>query len=557
MVKSKYDGYSREQLIAELKKLNKRKKYGLVWEEEKTKEKFEGDAEGKLPVLVEDKKREIKTDESKPTHILIEGDNYHALSVLNYTHAKSIDVIYIDPPYNTGNNDFKYNDKYVDKEDSYRHSKWLSFMSKRLKLARNLLKNAGVIFISIDDNEVAQLKLLCDDVFGGLNFVGQLIWRKKEGGGQTDQYFATEHEYILVYQKSNHFKWLDKVVNEDIAEYKKEDKRGSYKTVKLEKWGSGARREDRPTMYFSIAGPDGKKIYPVAPDGNEGRWRVGKTKMENLIEENLIHWERKNNRYIPYEKVYYNPEKNKKVKARSILYEVANTGDGSNQLTEIFNTKDVFQNPKPTQLIDFCLAHTAKKNAIILDFFAGSGTTGHAVIELNETDDGNRQFVLCTNNEANICNDVCYPRLKKVIKGYRNTKGEAIKGLGGNLKYYQTNFVGSEPTHRNKKMLTEKSVEMLCLKENTFEEVVSKRDIFIYKGKGKYTAILLNELKLTEFKKEVAKLKLPVSVYVFSLEGDDFTDELQDLKNEIKICSIPEAILKVYRRIYEHAKPKK
>ena len=139
MAKDKYENYTKEQLIEELKKLSKRKKYGLVWEEEKTKEKFEADAEGKLPVLVEDKKREIKTDADKPTHILIEGDNYHALSVLNYTHAKSIDVMYFDPPYNTGNNDFKFNDKFVDHEDSYRHSKWLSFMSKRLKLAKNLL----------------------------------------------------------------------------------------------------------------------------------------------------------------------------------------------------------------------------------------------------------------------------------------------------------------------------------------------------------------------------------------------------------------------------------
>jgi len=180
MSKDKYENYTHSQLVAELKKLSKRKKYGLVWEEEKTKEKFEADAEGKLPVLIEDKKREIKTDTDKPTNILIEGDNYHALSVLNYTHAKSIDVIYIDPPYNTGNNDFKYNDKFVDREDSYRHSKWLSFMSKRLKLAKNLLKQSGVIFISIDDNEIAQLKLLCDDVFSEKNFIIDVIWNSRK-----------------------------------------------------------------------------------------------------------------------------------------------------------------------------------------------------------------------------------------------------------------------------------------------------------------------------------------------------------------------------------------
>ncbi|MCR4321922.1 MAG: DNA methyltransferase [Candidatus Brocadiaceae bacterium] len=165
MAKSNYEDYTREQLIEELKKLSKRKKYGLVWEEEKTKEKFEADAEGKLPVLVEDKQREIKTDPDKPTHILIEGDNYHALSVFNYTHAKSIDVIYIDPPYNTGAKDWKYNNDYVDVNDSYRHSKWLQFMYNRLMLAKKLLKNDGVLICAIDENEQAHLGVLLEEIF--------------------------------------------------------------------------------------------------------------------------------------------------------------------------------------------------------------------------------------------------------------------------------------------------------------------------------------------------------------------------------------------------------
>ncbi|MFZ2602765.1 MAG: site-specific DNA-methyltransferase, partial [Candidatus Omnitrophota bacterium] len=293
---NKYE-QSKEQLLAEVvrlkKELKKRKKYGLVWEE-KSEEVVEMCKE-KLPVLKEIKNKGIITDKDKLVNLLIEGDNYHALSVLNYTHAKKIDVIYIDPPYNTGNKDFKYNDKWVDIEDSYRHSKWLSFMEKRLLLAKNLLKNTGVIFISIDDNEVGQLKLLCNEIFGQQNFVGQLIWRKKEGGGQTDMYFVTEHEYILVYQRTNKFTWLDKEKSEDISSYNKRDKYGNFRLVKLEKWGSGARREDRPTMYFPIIGPDNKKVYPIAPDGNEGRWRVGKSTMDKLIEKHLIHWEKKKN----------------------------------------------------------------------------------------------------------------------------------------------------------------------------------------------------------------------------------------------------------------------
>jgi len=193
----------------------------------------------------------------------------------------------------------------------------------------------------------------------------------------------------------------------------------------------------------------------------------------------------------------------------------------------------------------------------VLDFFAGSGTTAHAVLELNNEDEGNRQFILCTNNENNICTEVCYPRITKVIEGYKNSKQEFIGGLGGNLKYYKTNFVGSEPTHRNKKLLTSKSIEMLCIRENTFEEVLIKSDLAIFKSEKKYTAILFNEMKMEEFKSEINKLKLKVSVYVFSLEGDDFSEEFEDLKSNISLCSIPEAILKVYRRIYETAKPKK
>ena len=550
MSRNNYQTWAKEDLIQEIKRLKKRKKYGIVWEEEKTKERFEADAEGKLPVLVEDRKREIITDADKPVNILIEGDNYHALSVLNYTHPKSIDVIYIDPPYNTGNRDFIFNDRYVDKEDGYRHSKWLSFMNKRLRLAKNVLKQSGIIFISVDENEMAKLRLLMDDIFGENNFVGTFIWRKKEGGGQTDTYFVTEHEYLVVYARSKEFQWKDEIVSVNEGKFNKEDERGKFSAVKLAKWGSGARREDRPKMYFSIKSPDNTNIYPKTPDGREGRWRVGKNRMEDLIEKDLIFWEKKNGGWIPYEKVYYSEGSVKRIKERSILYDMATTGDATNELKEIFGIKDVFQNPKPTDLIKFLITHTTNENAIILDFMGGSGTTGHAILRHNAEDNGNRQFILCTNNENNICTDVCYPRLQKVIKGYKNSRSEKVAGLGGNLKYFKTSFVSSEPTHRNKKLLTDKSVEMLCIKENTFEEVVNKKQYRIFKNKEKYLAILFDEMQIDAFKKEIGRLKLPVSVYVFSLEGDDFREDFEDLGNKITLCSIPAALLKVYRRIF-------
>ena len=172
----------------------------MVWDEEKTKEVFEKDVQNKLPILKEISKNAIISIPDHPTNVLIEGDNYHALSVLNYTHNRKIDVIYIDPPYNTGK-EFTYNDKIVDKEDSYKHSKWLSFMNKRLQLAKKILSRKGVIFISVDDHEQAQLKILCNDVFDEKNFIANIVWQKKFSPQNDAKYFSDMHDFILVYAR--------------------------------------------------------------------------------------------------------------------------------------------------------------------------------------------------------------------------------------------------------------------------------------------------------------------------------------------------------------------
>ena len=552
--KKDYSSYSKEELIKHIHALEKRKKYGLVWDEERTKEKFEDEAKGKLPVLVEDKKREIKSkDSEKPTHILIEGDNYHALSVLNYTHSKSIDVIYIDPPYNTGNKDFRYNDSYVDKEDSYRHSKWLSFMNNRLKLARRLLTNRGVIFISIDDNELPQLRLLCNEIFQENN-VEIYIWQVKdetEGAmPKTAKYTVRkEHEYIVACFNSKQQIKFNKYPDNKYASIDSEwsnpdnDPRGP--------WMSG--------NFSRGAGKAGSKYFTItSPSGNtySRNWAVSEDEYKELNEDNRIYFS-KNGKGVPRIKIFKN--ETKLSIQSSIFSNLKSSLTGKKELTEIIDT-NLIDHPKPTELVKRIITIGAKQNSIVLDFFAGSGTTLHSVAKLNLEDGGNRQCILVTNNEGNICTEVCYPRVKKVIEGYKSTGRKevvSVEGLGGNLKYYKTNFVGSEPTHRNKKLLTDKSIEMLCIRENTFDEVLSKKDISIFKSEKKYTAILFNEIKIEEFKRKINKLKLPVSVYVFSLEGDDFREDFEDLQNEITLCSIPEAILKVYRRIYETAKPRK
>ena len=427
------------------------KKYGLVWEEHE--EEVDVQMRENVPVFTEVKDREIIGDpDSENYNFLLEGDNLHSLKLLEKTHKGKVDVIYIDPPYNTGSRDFVYDDSYVDSVDSYRHSKWLSFMAERLNIARSLLSKKGCIFISIDANEFAQLKILCDSLFGENNFIGCLIWRKKTGGGQTDEFFVTEHEYIMGYRKSSDFKWIDYSQDANPNDYKFEDENGKYKIVKLEKWGSSAHREDRPTMYSSIINPDGKETYPIAPDGKDGRWRVGLDRLDNLIKNNGVHWQKdKSGRWIPYEKLYFEEAKGKLLKSRSILYDIAETGTATKLLTSIFGRKDVFENPKPIEIIKFILKHT--KGNIILDFFAGSGSTAQAVIESNIEEDRNSTFILCTNNENKICEEVTYQRIKTVITGIRKDGSTYSNGIPSNLKYYKTDFVSKNEENISDELL--------------------------------------------------------------------------------------------------------
>lgn len=544
-ISGKYLDWSKEELISEIKALKKRKKYGLVWEN--TKENVVERCDNELPVLVEDKDLSFSGEDDTVNNFLIEGDNYHSLSTLNYTHNSKVDVIYIDPPYNTGNKDFIFNDSYVDKEDSFRHSKWLSFMSKRLNLAKNLLKPTGAIFISIGDDEQSQLKMLCDEIFRENNFVGQFIWRKKEGGGQTDSYFVTEHEYVLVYAKSKSFIWRDEVIPDSEANFNKTDDRGSYTAVKLAKWGNTARKQDRPKMHFPIKAPNGKNVTPVAPDGNPGRWRVGKVRMASLIKSELVEWIERSGLWVPYEKIYFDGGKVKKLKERSIIYELATTADGTKELTKIFNEKDVFENPKPTELIKFLLRRSTTENSLILDFFAGSGTTGQAVSELNEEDGGQRQFILCTNNESNnrssrrIATDICYPRIKKSIQD---------GATASSLRYFRTNFVNKVETDQDRRNFVLHITEMLCMAEGSFEELVFEHTKYsIFRNSEQITGIVYDEDFIDEFKNKLASYSGNKVIYVFSYDNTYDDEDFTNVQDLIRVKPIPSVILNVYEKI--------
>ena len=432
-----YTSWSQAELISEIKKLNKRKKYGLIWDEERTKEVFEEEAQKKLPILKDVTKNGIE-DKSKPNNTLIEGDNYHALSVLNYTHKEKIDVIYIDPPYNLGDDSFIYNDKIVDREDSYKHSKWISFMNKRLRLAKNLLTKRGSIFISIGDNEQVQLKLLCDEIFGGENFVATFVWEKRTTR-ENRRVFSFNHDFILCYAKNKeifqNFRNTLPFSEEVLSRYSNPDNdhRGDWQSVSLNAQAGHA----TPSQFYEIELPNKKHLSP--PSGR--CWSVTKKKMDELIKDNRV-WFGSQGNNVPRLKLFLS-EANAGLTPQTLWTEkeIGTNDSAKKALITMFKGKSVFTTPKPLNLIKRILQIASEKNSIVLDFFAGSGTTGHAIFELNKEDQGTRKFILCTNNEGNICTDVCYPRLKKVIKGYKNSKNEKIQGLGGNLKYFKTSLL--------------------------------------------------------------------------------------------------------------------
>ena len=547
MAKKDYSQYSKEELIEKIKELEKAKKYGLGWEE-KTEDVVK-QCQKELPVLIETKDKAIFTDKEKPTNILIEGDNYHALSVLNYTHAGKIDVIYIDPPYNTGSKDFIFNDRYVDKEDNYRHSKWLSFMGKRLRLAKNLLKPNGILFVSIDDNEVAQLKLLMDKIFSNLTDV--IIWRKsgdsRWGKMKNVTTYRKDHEYILVGYRSSKVKFnkmfekpnfIGKQTNPD------NDPRGEWLSGSMSLRESASDPNHR--NYYSVTSPSGKVF--------SRRWDFSKEEFEKLEKNKKISWGANGNN-VPRMKIFMN--ENRFVTPYSVFLTKGTTTDGKEELRRIFNIKEdeqnVFENPKPVSLIQTLIQLTTRKDSMVIDFFAGTGTTGHAVLELNKEDEGNRKFILCTNNEDNngtglkIATDICYPRIKKVIQGYGDNKP-----LGGNLRYFKTDFVPKTSISDDTKYeLVNRSTEMICLREDTFDEVLDKKYVKIFENQDQYTAILFHLDQFEQFKKELQKLDKKIHIYVFSLTNDTYDDDFKDLKQKHDLCPIPESILEVYRKIFK------
>ena len=548
---STIEGLTDNERSALLGLLRENKSYGLVWEDKP--EDIEERLRDELPILTEVPERAIiSEDKDAPNHILIEGDNLETLATLAYTHEGKIDIIYIDPPYNTGNKDFIYNDSYVDKEDSYRHSKWLSFMSRRLKIAKKLLSDRGVIFISIDDNEQAQLKLLCDETFGENNFLSEIMWHKNYASANDSKTFSKVLDYILAYRKT------DKFIRNLLPRTEKQNTLYKYDSND----GKGKWRSDNLSVRTYSANYDFPIVNPITgveynpPKGRS--WMTNKERIQEWITETRVYFGL-NGKGAPQLKRYLSEVQQGVVPTTYWSYDDCGHNDEARkEIKDIFG-QPPFDSPKPTRLLKQILRLGSNNESIILDFFAGSGTTLHATMQLNSEDGGHRKCILVTNNENNICEEVTYERNRRVIQGYTNAKGEEVPGLIKNsLRYYRTGFVGRSRSMQNMRKLVNLATDMLCIKEDlyteqtTFGEQKTHKGVFRYFDDGNKTMLIIYREEVIDELVDIIydmDVDQPIKVYVFSPSEDPWEGSFEDVSDKVELCALPQAIYNTYRRI--------
>lgn len=579
--------------------VNTKKKYGLVWENKP--EDVEEQLRSMLPVFKEVKERAIiSEDKTAPNHILIEGDNLHALTALSYTHEGKVDIIYIDPPYNTGTKDiegktdFKYNDDYVDKDDTYRHSKWLSFMDKRLRLAKKLLTSDGFVAISIDDNEIHQLKILCDEIFK--DNVKTICVKMSEASGlkmASVKKLGTipkYKEYILLIKPSginNLFfdnipkdNW-DTEYNIFLENFERETK---DRVTELNESNS-VTQEDISYLDNVISNVELKSITQKLRELNisskkdkenwcfENSWRICQCASSSSVL-NLANVKRQFNlnklffvNSVRDNKLYlvrsdYNVESSKP-RVQMIFAEDNLTLHPGDFWSDIKTTgidaegKVKFKNgKKPLKLLNRILNANKKSDSVIVDFFAGSGSTMHAVFELNAYDQGNRKCILITNNENEICVQITLPRLLNALVDFPLN----------NLRYYQADFIPSARTEVNRRLLTARSTELLCIKENCYHCITKDFGINPKQAQlftdllGRYMVVIYHSRnmeavveKLTEVIQDLETTE-KVKIYAFSPEKDSIEDDFFAVQDKIETVPLPDSIYNAYRATFRTLK---
>ena len=415
-------------------------------------------------LICPDEEHNAKPDNKDSQNVYISGDNLDALQHLVKSYSGKIKVIYIDPPYNTGSDGFVYNDKFnftgeelskrldisieraerilsMTRRGSASHAAWLTFMLPRLSFARDLLTDDGVIFISIDDNEQANLKKICDEVFGEECFIGNIVRPTGQTTGQDSSGLGSSFDYILVYSKNEEIELNGlELTEKDKLRFQSQDDVGFYAYDQLRKTGSNDKREDRPNMYYGIENPDGEILYPIATAGYESRWRVERKSYENLVKNNLIIWKKtkRNNEEIwwPYVKYYLDG----RTKRPSPLWaDLEGNKKAAREVRDLFDGKKVFDFPKPVDLLLRIVQIACDKNSIIVDFFSGSSTTAHAVMLKNLEDNSNRRYILIQLPEP------CKPDSEAAKAGYQtidNIGMDRIKRSAKKIKEANPHFTG-------------------------------------------------------------------------------------------------------------------
>lgn len=549
---SKLEEYTKEELIQMVQDLKRGKKFGLVWEDKPEQVAIECNA--KLPVLQEVSDRAIVKSGDQPTNLIVEGDNYHALSVLNYTHAKSVDVIYIDPPYNTEDTKWIYNNNYVDKNDAFRHSKWLSFMYKRLALSKGVLKDDGVLICAIDKNEQAHLEVMLESLFTNHEIHTVTVVHNPRGVQGTN--FSYTHEYaIFVIPKGK----------KSIGHRKIDEKSVDWRNLRDN--GGESLREDARNCFYPIIIKEGIIIsfgdvvangihpranekqkdgsiyvYPIDVSGTERKWRYARQsvgKIKDLLRAKQT-------------KGVWQIELGKNFGIYRTVWQDARY-DSNEFGTKLINKivpKNGFDFPKSLWTTYDCIYAAAgdKKNAVILDYFAGSGTTGHAVLHMNKEDGGKRTCILVSSSEGNIPTKVTFPRIKGVIEGY-----EDIEGIPSNVRYFKTDFVDKQKTNDQTRLaLIERCTDMIRVRDNAFEYLINDAKLKLLSSLSHNTAIIFDPHEIEGSFHEIEKIdpRKPLNAYIFSYSSYTYDEDIPETKLQYTLCPIPESILEVYRRIF-------
>lgn len=498
--------------LGQIEKDIKGKKYGLVFEEHR--ETLDEVLDSHIPVL--DEETSLFIDNGGEINFLLEGDNLATLQLLEKTYRRKIDLIYIDPPYNTGNKDFIYDDSFVDKTDGYIHSKWISFMERRLKIAKNLLSDNGSIFISIDEHEYANLKLLCNQIMGEERHVATIAWQKRYSR-ENREAIGDSHEYIVVYaydvdkfkEYRNRLPLTDK--QKQLYKNPDNDSRGPWQSISLLAQGY------RPNQMYKIVAPNGTEHYPP-----QGRcWSTIESEFVKAFNDGRIYFGPGGNG-VPRRKLFLYEAKGLVPWSWWPHEEVGHTDEAKKETGKILDNMTAFTTPKPVRLIDRIITIASGPNSTILDFFAGSGTTGHAVLAHNAAHEkSNRKFILCTNNENGICRKVTYERIKRVI---------ANEGHRASLKYYKIDYV---PV--GERMYYEYADELLL----HIRELVELENCINFTGNAEL-AIVLTDEEMDGFVENTAAFAKCIRLY----KGHDvlLSGEQEEILKErgVEIITIPD-----------------